>query len=240
VKAWRWATVAVSLFCAGCAVPHVTEQTLFRGTLEELAPHRPGDRFVYRVTGTGDRDGIYVEELSATGKANEFDVTLHLAQNDSPTLITRLRNHGDSMAIVSEELSTERDLGFAYESSIPYLSVPVRTGVQEASSAATLWRLSDGRGIADGHVKQTTTVPRPTKETAGGEIEIRRERNLEFPGFSIHLRETSWLRPGLGEVRSESSTNGGPPIYQELLCAWIDGKQIGDCGTLGAKGEEKK
>lgn len=237
MRRWRWAGAAVWLLCAGCTLSREGklssgEPTLFAGSLQEIAPHHPGDRFLYRITGAGEHDGVYVEQLSATSEANEIIATLSLAQDGPPVIITRLRNSGKAIAIVSEELSALQDVGFAYAQPIPYLEVPLRTGVRKATSPATMWRLSDGRGLADGQVVQTMSASRPTGDATSGDLEVRRERDLKFPGMAIYERETAWFRPGVGEVRSETSTNGGPPVYQELICARIDGKQIGDCGSF--------
>jgi hypothetical protein len=237
VRRWRTAGAALWLLCAGCALSPGAkssrgEQTLFAGSLQELAPHHPGDRFLYRITGAGEHDGVYVEQLSATSEVNEIVAILTRAQDSSPVVTTRLRNSGKAIAIVSEELSGLQDVGFAYAQPIPYLEVPLRTGVRKAASPVTMWRLSDGRGLADGQVEQTMTASRPAGDETSGDLQVHTERDLQFPGMAIYKRETAWFRPGIGEVRSESSTNGGPPVYQELICARIDGKQIGDCGSL--------
>jgi hypothetical protein len=95
--------------------------------------------------------------------------------------------------------------------------------------------LSDGAVLATGRVEQTVTAHRGSSEAGATVLEIETKRTVTLPDRAMRLEATTWIQPGIGEVRSEGRTDGGPVTRRELICAIISGKQVGDCARLTRK-----
>jgi hypothetical protein len=215
-----------------CA-PHRTlepdqSEVLFSGSLQELAPHHPGDHWVYRATGGGQDERLQVEHLSALPSPGEF--TLDLREDGQAIGKAHLRETSNAMLLVSEGL-LQQDLMLVYAEPLPTLCVPLRSRQPTVRSPVTLLRLSDGEVLAQGRAELTVTARR--SDSANGErLEIRTERRVVMPGQAMHLDVTTWVTPGIGETRSRGFVDGGPSIERELVCSIIDGKRVGDCTAL--------
>ncbi|HUI26095.1 MAG TPA: hypothetical protein VL403_08415 [Candidatus Kryptonia bacterium] len=219
--------VAASIAIAACSARRPAtepEEILFNGTLQELAPHHNGDHFIYRVTATGRDDSLQVEHLTALDAPGEFVVDM--SENGTAIGRQHVRDDGAALLLMSEGLLAQ-DLIITYEQPLPSLAVPLATTPRRARSAVTFLR-GDGKVVAHGSVEQTVTAHRSTTGGAGAVFEVRTERTVVLLNRTMRLAVTTWLAPGMGEVRSEGSADGEPPVHRELLCAIIEGNRVGD------------
>lgn len=201
---------------------------LFSGSLQELVPIHDGDEFVYRVSGSGDQDGRYVQRISAPGSGQNIMATLGKEGAEQVAVATFLRSDGTSLVIVREELRA-MDLVIVYDRPLPYVSVPVRSGVSEASTTVSLNRLSTNETIATGQAQQTLTITRGPAGAGPDIIALRTERRVQLADRVMQAQTGTWLKPGIGALVSEGRSDNGPITHQQLLCATIDGNRIGSC-----------
>jgi len=105
---------ALLLMLMGCAArqrgaPPATNEVLFSGALQEIAPHHDGDTFVFRMTGAGVLDGVYVERVSAP--ETEADFVSTMTKDGKPFVKTHLHDDGTGIFIVSEDLDRTNERG---------------------------------------------------------------------------------------------------------------------------------
>ena len=132
------------------------------------------------------------------------------------------------------------DLILVYAQPLPYLGVPLRSGVVESTSPVTLQRLSNGEVLAQGRAEQRLSVTRAPSQVGAEVIEIRTERRLQLADKTMVVRTGTWLKPGVGALLSEGTSPDGPITRQELICATIAGRQVGTCGPGGGSVTDPK
>ena len=230
----RLSAAALCLVMSGCtaqqvAAPPTVDEVLFTGTLQELAPHHSGDHFVYRATGVDGGDRLQVEHLSALDTAGEFLV--NMSEDGIAIGGTHVRDDGAAVSVVSEA-APQQDAMLVYAEPLPSFVVPLPSRLPRATSSVTLLRVSDGTVLARGRAEQTMTARRVSPDASGATFELHTERSVVLPNQVMHLSATTWIAPGIGEVRSEGRTNGGPLLRRTLLCAVIGGQRVGDCAAL--------
>jgi len=64
---------------------------------------------------------------------------------------------------------------------------------------------------------------------------VETQRILHWPWGDAAYATNAMVVPGLGEIRSEASTEEGVVMRRELACAIIGGHSIGDCSSVAAK-----
>jgi hypothetical protein len=238
----RIAAAVLCLLVAACAtkqpaMPPVSEEVLFTGALADLAPLQNGNHFVYRATLKGGGTPLQVEHVSALETPGEFVVST--SEDGAAMGKIHLRVDGPRALMLSEGLAQD-DLIVVYEQPLPSFAVPLTTTSLHSSSAVTLLRASTGTVTAHGHVEQTVTAHRAGPNAVGAAFTIYSERILQLPNRVMRLSATTWITPGIGEVRSEGSVDGTEMMRRELLCAIVAGKRVGDkCDQLGAKNPEQ-
>jgi hypothetical protein len=238
VRAADLGLALASLLFAGCAAhaPPAADargEVLYDGTLQELVPHHDGDEFVYRISGTAAPDLIFVQRVSAPADGGDVLVTLSQdGRDDAIAVATNLRDDGHTLWIVREELR-QMDLVLVYTEPLPYLAVPVRAGVTETSSAVTLKRLSTGEVLGEGRAHQRLTIARGPAARGPDVIALGMERRLEMGNRTMNVKIGTWLKPGVGAIISEGANEGSPITRQELVCATVAGRRIGDCPHAG-------
>lgn len=218
----RWSKrVVVALALAGCAAQRGAVldpgAVLFDGGIAQLVPLHAGDWFVYRATG-GTR-GEYLERSELTAMARPDELLLTVTDGDTAVVRVHLRLDGDAVRVVSE-MDLRADIGAIYAAPLPLFTSPVRENAH-AGSAVQLVRASDGGVLDRGEVELTVSSAR---DTASGDIVSRVDRTLVLPGGVLPSTHTMWIRPGVGEIATESA-NG----RHELVCARIGGTSFGTC-----------
>lgn len=190
---------------------------LFDGGIAQLVPLHAGDWFVF-VAASGTR-GEHLErsELAATERSDELLMTVR--DGDTEVGRVQLRLGGDTVRVVSE-MDVRSNIGAIYATPLPLFSVPVRENAH-AASAVTLVRVSDGGTVEEGKVELTISSSRDPKS---GDIVSRVDRQLELPGGAVPSSHTMWIRPGVGEIATESANE-----RRLLLCARIGGTPVGQC-----------
>lgn len=229
----RFAVAVVCLALAACAArtsePAGSGEVLFAGSLQELLPHHDGDEFVYRISGTGVPDAIVVQRIVAAGNGGKVVATIGKQEPSGTVMVASdLRDDGSTLWVEREEMRA-MDLVLLYAEPLPYLNVPLRAGVTESGSAVTLQRLSTGEVVAKGRSLQRISVTRAPAEAGPDVLAVGVERNLDLGDSKMQTRSGTWLKPGIGAVLSESTSEGGPITRQQLVCARIEGKEIGTC-----------
>jgi hypothetical protein len=237
----RAAPASCVLFClalAACAAQQASApppggEVLFDGTLQELLPHHDGDEFVYRISGDGTPDTLVVQRISAPGDGGTVFATLgKQGPGEGVVVASELRDDGTTLWVVREEMRA-MDLALLYAQPLPYLKVPLRTGVTESRSPVTLQRLSTGEVVAKGQALQRVSVTRAPAEAGPEVLAIGVERHLDIGDKTVQTRSGSWLKPGIGTVLSQNASEAGPITRQQLVCARIQGKEIGNCTPAG-------
>jgi len=234
--------VLITLLCTACtAATHRPPQPLAT-SLQTLAPHADGDHFVYvwkQVQDDGDvRAGIHVEHLSALDNG-EFDVTL--SEDGAVIGHTRFRDDGHALLLVSETLG--RNVRLSYEPPLPQVDTPLYAGETQARATVTVYAVGEDEQLGTLDVTQVmnTSAAGHVHSSLGDYpdgIQVRTVRTLQFPDGPVELRSTAVLVPGIGEIHSEGTATGAPPLIRDLACATIDGRHLGDCQTLRQRVEE--
>jgi hypothetical protein len=202
-----------------------TRDVLFSGTLQELVPYNDGDELVFLLLGAGSLDGVYVQRVAVP---HPGEITVTLTRENLAIGQISLHSDGTTLFVTREE-TAGNGVALQYDDPLPYISVPLRTGITEASSAVALRRLTTGETLARGHIEQRLNVLSAPATPPRILFEVRNERHLTLGDRSTIGRTTSWLQPGLGTVLSETLSETGTVTRQQLLCAIIAGQQIGDC-----------
>ncbi|HVN83410.1 MAG TPA: hypothetical protein VMW17_01055 [Candidatus Binatia bacterium] len=221
------ALLSLCVMLAGCALlraPAAKEEVLFGGTLQELVPHHHGDHFVYRVAGKHGNNPLQVEHLSQLDAAGEF--ILDLTVDGVPAGRQHLRDDGTSVLLISEGWM-QQGVIVSYDPPLPGLAVPLTTATRRATAAVTMQDGRNGKVVARGRVEQTSTASRPAGDDTGV-FAVRTVRAIQLTNSATRLAATTWIKPGIGEVRSDGVVDGGPRIRRELLCAIVDGTRMGD------------
>lgn len=230
------------MFAAGCTpTVHRPAQPLAT-SLQEIAPHGDGDHFVYvwKQVGEGGevRAGIHVEHLTSLDNG-ELEVTL--SEDGVVVGHTRFRDDGHALLLVSETLG--RDLQLSYDPPLPQLDTPLYAGETHATATATLSGLDDDKQVGTLEVTQVVQAsPATSVHALLGDypqgVQVRTVRTLQFPDGPVELSSTAVLVPGIGEIGSEGTATGAPPLMRELACATIGGRHVGNCRTLRERVEE--
>jgi hypothetical protein len=226
----------VAAFAAcGCAVPSADvsgpsnastsdSAVLFAGPLQELVPHHDGDEYMYRVRAAGFPDSIVVQRVTVP-RPGEIVVTL--TKDNLALTQSYLRADAASLALVREELATN-GISLTYEEPLPYVAVPLLQGTTESHSPVVLRRLATGEILAKGSAEQRLTIERAPATPPLVLFALISDRRVTFGDRTIVAHTTTWMSPGVGPMLAEV-VSGGMPSRQELLCAFIEGKQIGTC-----------
>jgi hypothetical protein len=213
------------LFLAACSARqggHGSGAVLFDGRVDQLLPLHAGDSFLYRAS--GGRRGERLAWSRVTAMEQAGDLVVSVTEGETAVSYTHLRLQADAVALVGE-LDVAGDLGIRYATPPPLVATPLRDGEQHVRSAIEVFRASDGLRLGDGAVDVTLSSSRD----AGGDFAVHVRRHLSLPDRDVTIDETRWLRPGVGEVRSEAGVNGVVVDRRELVCAVIAGKQVGTC-----------
>lgn len=237
----RAATLIICITLAACsaqqsAAPPAPDEVLFTGTLQELTPHHSGDHFIYRATTNDRASSLQVEHISALDAPGEF--TVSTTEDGSAISKLHMRIVDSEALLLSEGL--ERDgMVLVYEPPLHSFTVPLTTSTQHTTSPVTLMRVSDGKVVAHGEIEQTVAARRAAAD-ADGAFVIYTDRMLQLPNRAWHLSAKTWIKPGIGEVRSEGAINGADVIRRSLLCAIVAGQRVGEhCDHLAADSLEK-
>jgi hypothetical protein len=220
--------VLTVVLAGGCAAHRVASTTpagqeLFAGDLQELAPHHDGDEWTYRVTGNGLLDGVYVERVSAASPGGEF--VAETTKDGKRMSRMQLRSDGKSIVVESHQQDF-LGLRSVYDPPLPYISVPLRAGTTSAEGRVHLVHI-DGQPIADCTIEVTQTVSAASPGT-NADFEVQSEHRLSMGDERMVDHTTTWFRRGVGEVYSESTSNG-TTVRVGLICAKVGGQNIGAC-----------
>jgi len=188
-------------------------------------PYHDGDELVFRLLGADVLDGLFVQRVSIP-RPGEITVTL-MRENLAIGQIY-LRSDGVTLFVIREE-TTANGVVLQYDEPMPYISVPLRSGVAEASSPITLRSLSTGETLARGHIEQRLTILPAPAAPPRLLFEVQNERRLTLGDRTTIGHMRTLLQPGLGAVLSEAVSESGTVTRQQLVCAFIAGKQIGNC-----------
>jgi len=213
-------------------------------SLDTLVPHGDRDHFVYTwerfVDGMRVASGTQVEHITALPAAGEFEVTL--SEDGLASGRVHIRSNGKAMVVVSEDdLST--GVRITYQPPLPYVEVPLYSGRRQSVVNANITALDSDRvvGVLKVTQDQEFTQAAPIQSGLGGDtapIAIRTTRTLEGGGDTIQIGTQTVLVLGLGEVRSEATSQTAPQLRRQLVCAIIGGKAIGNCQKLRWRAEE--
>jgi len=193
-------------------------------------PHHDGDELTFRLAGAGPLDGFYIQRVSVAGSG---DITVTLTKDNLAIGHVSLRSDGTTLFVLREEMPG-KGVALVYDTPLPYVSVPLRGGVTEVNTSLTVQRASSGETVATGKIEQRVAVTAAPTTPPALRFELRTERRISFGDQSTLGRSVTWLQPGIGAVVSESASDNGAITRQELVCAFIDGKQIGDCNAATA------
>lgn len=207
-------------------------------SLDALVPHADRDHFVFRwerlIDGTAVASGIQVEHVAALAAAGEFEVTL--SEDGLASGRVRIRSDGKSMVVLSED-DLSRGVRITYRPPLPYIDVPLYPGQRQSIVEAQVTGIDDEQalGVLKVTQNQEFAAAAPTQSALGSyaePISVRTTRTLEGGGEAIQITTQLLLVPGLGELRSESSSLQPPRLRRELACAIVGGRAIGDCQKL--------
>jgi hypothetical protein len=208
-------------------------ELLFEGALDDLVPHDAGNRYVYRVSGGGREERIAISTTAALEKKGDFRVTV--MEGDKMVNGMHMRDDGESILVVGEAYP-ESDLGFAYARPRPLVTAPLHGGQHKFTSRIRVWRPSDGHTVGHGQVDFTVSTDRAPSAEGDDQFLIRSEGIFRFHGRVVSNHSAVWLKPGIGYVRSETTTHGRPTEYHELICAQLRDEQFGDCTGMDVDG----
>ena len=235
-----WVLLVVA--CAACTPVARRQPQLLATSLQEIAPHGDGDHFVYvwkQVLQRGAvRAGIHVEHVTALDHG-EFDVTL--SEDGAVIGHTRFRDDGHALLLLSETLG--RSLRLSYDPPLPQIDTPLFAGESRTTATVTVNALEDDKQLETLEVTQViqTGATAPVHSSLGDYphgIKVHTVRTLQFAEGPVELTSTMVLVPGIGEIHSEGTATGAPPLSRELACATIAGRHVGNCQTLRQRVEE--
>jgi hypothetical protein len=211
------------LVVAACSGRQGSGAPVFAGQISELMPLHDGDTFLYLASGGARGERLELSRVAAMPQAGDLMVTV----TSGEVIVARLhlRQTADVISVVGE-LDAASNVGLIYASPLPWLTKPVSTAERRARSAVDVFRPSDGFRLDSGEVEMIVASGR---DPSSGDIVLRIRRRLTLSERKIQIDETRWLRPGVGEVRSEGGVNGVIAERRELVCAKVGGKQVGTC-----------
>lgn len=200
---------------------------VFDGGVQDLFPCHDGDVIAYRVSG-GPRSGeIMLSRIFALPKAGEFRISNSFGDTVSEGL--HLRVDGGDVLILSQ-VDAEQDFGVTYARPLPLLSFPLRAGITRFSTPVRIWRPSSGRTMGAGEVSIDLSIKEDSLEGYDRIYAATQAGAFKMLSQSVAVESTTWLAPGLGEVRGERVQEGSDTETFTLVCARIAGKDLVDCG----------
>ncbi len=215
--------------------------------LRQVLPLQDRDHFVYLwqriINGRRVAEGVQIEHVSARPTANEIDVTL--SQDGTPATRMRMYYDGQRLDLLAED-DLASGLRRTYDPPLRQLSAPLGAGEERRSARAVVTRIDDGMAMAEIEVEQTVRVSHIAKvESHLGRFDrgvvVESWRTLEGPDGKLELMSAMVLVPGIGELRSEGMTLGGPSggrnpvLRRELACAIVRDRAIGDCRSVSSQ-----
>lgn len=223
--------LGLSLLLPACAALRRSDasraqQPLFVGTLQELIPHAPGDRFFYTATGGAGGDRKLTGAVMSSERADEVLFTIfqgRLVLNQ-----TRMRDDGKTLSLVGE-VGPQQNIGVSYEEPLPIVETPLYPGTYTFRTAVKMLRLPQATVFAVGEIEQIAVVERGERFDRDGEILVRLKRRMILPDREVVSRTLNWIVPGRGWVKSRLTIGEGPEERRDLLCAVVDGILVGDC-----------
>jgi hypothetical protein len=229
VRARRRRMAAVVTVCgallalAACSTRQGSGAKVFDGQIAELMPLHDGDTFLYLASGGPRGERLELARVAAMPQAGDLMVTVTSGEVVVSGL--HLRQSADALSVVGEA-DVAGNVGVLYASPLPLLTRPLTAGERRAKSPLDVFRPSDGFRLDKGEVEMIVSSAR---DPSTSEIVIRTRRRLILTERQIVIEERRWLRPGVGEVRSEAGINGVITERRELVCAKVGGKQVGTC-----------
>lgn len=200
---------------------------IFDGDVQELFPCHDGDVVAYRVDG-GPRAGqIMISRVFALPRAGDFRIANSFGETLAEGL--HLRLEGGEVLLLSQ-VDAEQDFGITYARPLPLLSFPLRAGITLFRTPVRIWRPSNGRTMGQGEVSVELSFREDSIEGHDRVYAATQAGSFKLLNQSVAVQSTSWLAPGLGEVRGERVQEGAETETFTMVCARISGREVVDCG----------
>jgi hypothetical protein len=231
---------AVLLLSSGCSALR-SSGTPLADSLNELMPHGDRDHFVYiwQKVSHGERlaEGIQVEHVEASRESDVFEVIL--SEDGVPSARLRLRDDGQQIALLNED-DLEQQIRLSFKPGLTQFEIPIVASEREMRTTALVSSLTQDSQITSVDVSQVIRLrsARGIKSTVGDYpkgVGVETQRILHWPWGDAAYATSAMVVPGLGEIRSEASTEDGVVMRRELACAIIAGRSIGDCSSVDAR-----
>ncbi len=232
---------ALLLLSSGCGLLGAAGGTTLADSLSELMPHGDRDHFVYiwQKVSDGQRlaEGIQVEHVQSSRESDVFEIVL--SEDGVPSARLRLRDDGQQIALLDED-DLEQQIRLSFQPGLTQFEIPLVASEREMRSTAFVTSLTQDARITSVDVSQTIRLrpARGIESTLGNYprgVGVETQRILHWPWGDAAYATNAMVVPGLGEIRSEASTEEGVVMRRELACAIIGGHSIGDCSSVAAK-----
>lgn len=228
--------VAVSTALTGCETPSsptptpvatpTPDNTLFDGTIADLAPHNSGDQLLFRVTRSDGRTFNQVRRVVDTKPNGEFVVETY--EFDRHILTETYRDDGLSLYELSE-IDEEEDVRTVCSPSLLQFQLPlVRDNATDDRTRCDLRTVRGSRFLGQ-ILQRTRVVPVsiiPSVELPAGTysnvIHVRAENTIASDVEQVEI----YLVPGIGIVRTEESSFGIITRVVELLDGTVGGSSV--------------
>jgi hypothetical protein len=235
---------ALFLVTTGCGSLRSGGGAALADSLSDLVPHSDRDHFVYiwQKVSQGKRlaEGIQVEHVQSSPESDEFEIVL--SEDGVPSSRLRMRDDGQRIAILDED-DLEQQIRLSFKPGLTQFEIPLVASEREMHTTAVVTSLAHEAQITEVDVSQVVRLrsARGIKSALGNYprgVGVETQRVLHWPWGDAAYATNAMVVPGLGEIRSEASTEEGVVMRRELACAIVGGHTVGDCSTVEARVRE--